>query len=384
LGFFAHPALDAEGHLAGNYGLIDQQFALQWVRRNIGAFGGDRNRVTIFGESSGGFSIYSNLASPTAGGLFQRAISESAGAISFAGHFPFADYAANIVSLANGESFGTSGLGAVPSGIDAAKSVGCTSQTAACLRAVSASTLVLAEPGNVFPFVDGTVLTQPPGAAIGSGQFNRVPVISGSNHDEWRFFVAQQYDLGPSGPLTDADYPTAVEAFLVAGNPLASLPTVLALYPLSNYPPLAGFSVSAPLALGALGTDVVFACPARNASLSLSQYVPTYTYEFHDETAPSIFPPLSFPPGDYHFVEVLYLFNFGIPFTSDQQTLSNTMVAYWTHFAKTGTPNSTGLPNWPEYGSTSEFQSLVAPTPVPGADSVFDTDHKCSTFWDTF
>ena len=71
LGFFAHPALDTEGHLNANYGLMDQQFALKWVRRNIGAFGGDHKRVTIFGESAGGFSVFSNLASPTAAGLFQ-------------------------------------------------------------------------------------------------------------------------------------------------------------------------------------------------------------------------------------------------------------------------------------------------------------------------
>ena len=77
LGFLAHPAIDAEGHLNGNYGLMDQQFALQWVQRNIAAFGGDPNRVTLFGVSAGGQSIYTNLASPTAAGLFQRAIAES-------------------------------------------------------------------------------------------------------------------------------------------------------------------------------------------------------------------------------------------------------------------------------------------------------------------
>jgi para-nitrobenzyl esterase len=69
LGFFAHPAIDAEGHLSGNYGLMDQQFALSWVQRNIGAFGGDPNRVTIFGQSAGGQSVYANLVSPTAAGL---------------------------------------------------------------------------------------------------------------------------------------------------------------------------------------------------------------------------------------------------------------------------------------------------------------------------
>jgi para-nitrobenzyl esterase len=76
-GFFAHFAVDAEGHLNGNYGLLDQQFALKWVKRNIAAFGGDPNRVTIFGQSAGGFSVLSNIASPTAAGLFVGAIEES-------------------------------------------------------------------------------------------------------------------------------------------------------------------------------------------------------------------------------------------------------------------------------------------------------------------
>ncbi|HVR21978.1 MAG TPA: carboxylesterase family protein, partial [Candidatus Polarisedimenticolia bacterium] len=77
LGFFAQSAIDAEGHLNGNYGLMDQQFALGWVRRNIASFGGDPDRVTIFGESAGGQSVYAQLASPLAAGMFRGAISES-------------------------------------------------------------------------------------------------------------------------------------------------------------------------------------------------------------------------------------------------------------------------------------------------------------------
>jgi para-nitrobenzyl esterase len=385
LGFFAHPALDTEGHLAGNYGLMDQQFALKWVQRNIAAFGGDPKLVTIFGESAGGVSVYTNLASPTAAGLFQRAISESGAYVTFAGHFPFTDYLAGVVSLATGESTGSSGFGVVPSGVDAATSVGCASQTANCLRAVSASTLVLAEPADVFPFVDGTVLRQPPGEAIGSGRFNQVPVISGSNHDEWRYFVAEE-ELASGSPLTAATYPHAVYSVLGLPGPPPDNPFgdfVISLYPLSADP------TSPSIEIGALGTDIAFACPARNAGLSLSQYVPgTYAYEFNDETAPSFFPPLSFPLGDSHFIEVQYLFDLealGITptFTPEQQELSATMIGYWTNFAKTGNPNSAGAPTWSQYSAGGSLESLVAPTPVAESDASFDTDHNCSALWDT-
>ena len=286
LGFFAHPALDAEGHLNANYGLLDQQFALKWVQRNIAAFGGDPKQVTIFGESAGGLSVYSHLASPTAAGLFRRAIAESGSYTSFQ------DYQQLILPLADAEAAGTA----------FATSVGCDDQTAQCLRATSAITLVGAQPDTVYPVVDGVVLTRPPGSAFASGQFNRVPVISGSNHDEWRAFVALGYDY-VGNPLTDADYPAAVAAFV--GLPLADpfVGFVLDLYPLSSFPPPPGV-VSAPLALGAVGTDAVYACTGLNADQSLSQYVPTYTYEFNDETAPSFLPPLSFPLGDVYSMNV--------------------------------------------------------------------------------
>jgi para-nitrobenzyl esterase len=204
-------------------------------------------------------------------------------------------------------------------------------------------------------------------------------------------FIAFQYDL-VGNPLTDAEYSAAVAAFLAfqIAPPLSS---VLASYPLSNYPPPPGYFVSAPLALGALGTDDLFVCTARNADLSLSKYVPIYTYEFNDETAPPLppfFSSLSFPLGDAHVIELEYLFNlsaFGISltFTADQQQLSDTMIGYWTQFAKTGNPNSEGAPNWPLYsGVTGQFESLVAPTPVLQSNTSFDADHKCSSFWNTF
>jgi para-nitrobenzyl esterase len=393
LGFFAHPALDAEGRQnsrpVANYGLMDQQFALDWIRRNIGAFGGDHERVTIFGYSSGGQSVLANLASPTAAGLFHRAISES-GAFG-----QFQDYwdPITIVPLATAETIGTP---FVPAGTTVASSVGCTSQTAQCLRAVSASSLVKIEPFIFAPFIDGTVLTERLDSAFANGTFNHVPIINGTNHDEWRLQIAQQYDAS-GNPLGDPEYPNAVASLV--DQPVSSLfvqTLVNVEYPLSNYSPPTGYSVSAPLALGALGSDFIFVCEARKADQSLSKFVPTYAYEFSDENAYLVlnqfpsppFSPITFPLGAAHSTEVPYLFEmFSTPsmFATDQQQLSNTMIGYWTQFAKTGNPNFEGASNWPLYtGAGAQFESLVAPTPMTEPDSSFDSFHKCSSFWDTF
>src|SRR5208337_4573494 len=135
LGFLAESGLDAEKHLLGNYGFMDQQFALKWVKDNIGAFGGNPKEVTIFGESAGGQSIYSQLASPLAKGLFRGAIAESGS------YLEFQDYFTAIETLKSAET--TDGL--APSGNSVATAVGCSSLTAACLRAVPADDLVEAE-----------------------------------------------------------------------------------------------------------------------------------------------------------------------------------------------------------------------------------------------
>jgi para-nitrobenzyl esterase len=351
LGFLAQPALDAEGHKFANYGLMDQQMALHWVRDNIHSFGGDPRNVTIFGESAGGQSVTSQLTSPGARGLFDQAIVESGA------------YALSLPTVATAEAQGTA----------FASAVGCNDQSSACLRAASVPTLVSKEASLYITTQDGQVLPASPMQAFGSGQFNRTPVLQGSNHDEYRLFVATQFDLA-GGPLTDAQYPAAIAAFPTIGA--AKAPQVVAEYPLANFP-------SADLAYATAIGDTLFSCSARRSNQLLSNWVPTFAYEFNDENAPSFLPPVSFPYGSAHAFELSYLFKLSfLPapnFTADQQTLADTMKDYWTRFARNAHPNVPGAPHWPKYrAANDDILSLVPPRPA--LESNFAALHHCD-FW---
>jgi para-nitrobenzyl esterase len=364
LGFLANPALSAESGYqgSGDYGLMDQQAALRWVRRNIGRFGGNPGNVTIFGQSAGGLSVHAQLASPLAAGLFQRGIAQSGA------------YALDIPSLATAEAQGTT----------FAQNYGCTdpATVTACLRAITVTNVLATQPtttGSVVPNVDGRVLPQTIKAALDSGQFNRVPVVEGTTHDEFSLFAATNVEF-VFGQLPASFYPTVIGIFLQTLGLHVDSAAVLAQYPISNYQQSIG------RALTALGTDALFACPGRRAARSLSQFVPTYAYEFSDPNAPQLFiPPASFPYGAYHGGEVQYLFDVpnqtGVPgLNTDQQTLADTMKRYWTQFARAGDPNAPGAPSWPSYTAAGDaYQSLVPPTPVTTTGVA--ADHKCA-FWD--
>jgi para-nitrobenzyl esterase len=252
-------------------------------------------------------------------------------------------------------------------------------QVLSCLRALSVSQLL-----KLFPFfsnVDGKIVTQQIAAALANGQFNQVPLMNGSNHDEQRFFVAF-FDLLGRGPVTAATYPTAI--FQTIFN-ASAVQAVEAQYPLTSF-------ASPDLAVGALGTDALFACPAHFVDELASRFIPTYAYEFNDENAPENYnPPVSFPYGATFATQIQYLFppanptGLGLnlsptPLNAAQQNLSDQMVSYWTEFAKSGNPNSDATPSWLRFrGGRDNIQSLNTPEPHPEFD--FATVHKCA-FWD--
>jgi para-nitrobenzyl esterase len=353
LGFLAHPALaDANGQ-SGDYGLMDQQAALRWVQRNIASFGGNPRNVTVFGESAGGLSTLSQVASPQAKGLFERAIVESG------------SYNLTQASLASAEAAGEA----------FATRAGCASQTAACLRSLPVSAVLANENAAGYtPNINSEVLPESLGTAFATGNFNRVEIINGTNRDEWRLFVALSALEG--NPVTASNYQAMISSTL--GVPEAAAAIIAARYPLAAYP-------SASVALGAVGTDAIFACPALTIDQSVSKFVPTFAYEFNDENAPELFlPPVGFPYGAAHASEIQYLFTlpaaaFPKALTASQQQLAATMKGYWTNFATRGVPTSFGTPFWPLFiGLNQAVESLVPPTPQPEAD--FAVVHNC-VFW---
>jgi para-nitrobenzyl esterase len=352
LGFLAHPALAGRGGSSGNYGLMDQQAALRWVRDNITKFGGNADKVTIFGESAGGLSVLSQLASPTAHGLFSGAIVES-------GAYTLSPESRNAAEV-DGRAF--------------AKRAGCADQSAVCLRSLPVATILKDQDAGYRPDIDGLVLTRSLASAFATGMFNHVPVIDGTNLDERRLFVAIDQLIGD--PVTAANYQGMIASTLDVSAPTAA--TVVAEYPLSSYP-------SPALAFSALWTDESFSCPALTVDQSLSKYVRTYSYEFADQNAPERYePPVDFSYGASHDSEVQYLFDqSNTPFpgvlSANQQQLALSMRQDWASFAEHGSPSSTSGAAWERF-TTSGQHTLVLVTPTATTETDFGVVHHCA-FW---
>lgn len=350
LGFLAHPALQSESGTTGNYGLADQQLALHWVRHNIAAFGGDPHGVTLFGESSGGMNVLSQLVSPPAAGLFQRAIVES-------GAF-LLDTPSLKVSEAQGRGF--------------ARAIGCADQSATCLRSKSVAE-VLAKQGNPYggrvayelATVDGRILPMSQRAALTEGRFHRVPILFGNNGDEGKIFVPPK--------LSAAEYPSTLAGYAEAVH--RPVPRILKAYPLAHY---ASPTDGAAAAYG----DANFVCTNRVVARLLAHQVSAYEYEFDDVQGTA-------PLGPIHGAELRYLFDVtflgpifdGSPATlpAPSQALALAMRRYWTAFARTDSPNQLATSVWQPVPSGT-IQLLVAPEPRSTSAAAFVERHKCR-YW---
>jgi para-nitrobenzyl esterase len=266
-------------------------------------------------------SVLAHLVSRGSRGLFRRAIVESGA------------FALNQQSLTAAEAAGKG----------FAAQAGCPDQSAECLRSLPVADLVDNFPGSAIPgVVDGRVLRQTIGAALAGGRFAHVPILNGINHNEELIFVAG-LGVAVSGgtfvpvpqPVTNETYEPVIAAVLGVSAARASAIA-------SEYPPAAyGSAVGA---LSVLVSDANFACPALQVDRWTSRRVPTFAYQFNDDTAPQRFaPPGALPPIATHSSEIQYLFdqpNTPVPATlnADQEALAATMRTAWANFAATGNP----------------------------------------------
>ncbi|WP_395312175.1 carboxylesterase/lipase family protein [Mycobacterium sp. AMU20-3851] len=355
LGFLAHPALGPPGSV-GNYGLADQQAALRWVHENIAAFGGDPDKVTIAGESAGGMSVCDHLVAPESRGLFRAAIIQSA---------PCQAQLALPEAERISEAY--------------ARDVGCgdPATVAACLRALPEYKLRnpvwydrIGEDTLSGPVHGTTVLPEDPMVALREGRGADVPVLIGSNRDEFTLFTALQYLRG-ARQYTPGEYPD-----LLADTFGADAAAVGARYPLDRY------EGNAASAYAAAVTDGVFACVADRMAAELATVNDVYAYEFNDPHPPTPEPMrnLPFPVGASHSLELRYLFDVGgaPPLDPAQQELSNQMIDYWAHFVKTGAPAAEGAPDWPAVSGSGPWMSLRPDGSRVVTD--FDRAHQCD-FW---
>jgi para-nitrobenzyl esterase len=351
LGFMSHPAQAREQGVpvAPSMGLLDQRAALRWTQRNIGAFGGDATRVTLFGESAGAWSLCAQLASPDSQGLFSRAIIQS-GACSGA--------------LWTDPSTATAQAEALTAAL------GCKgSDELACLRAVTPEALLgalplrrgmLLRPGAWWgPVIDGRSLPTLPMTALQSGAFVQVPLIIGWNRDEGLihtlgFQTVSQEDVdGFVRDVSGERAPGPVHERYARADPKAALTDIV--------------------------TDGVFACGARRIARAVSRRgVSVFLYEYTHV----LDSPRARPLGATHSLELFFVFgnaDLGIELSAAETPLSRTIMDAWGRHGATGSPASIETP-WPAYTLEGDQHLVLDVEPRVG-------DHlkqaECD-FWDTF